>query len=324
MNNKGKCGDDETVDSERTLALKYRKLASLLRGSKHCVVLTGAGISTSSGIPDFRGPNGVWTRELKGLESDSEANFDDAQPSFAHCALKSLIDCGIVQHVISQNVDGLHLKSGISCDRLAELHGNIFIETCDVCKHVYFRERDVGGMGLKHTGNVCSENGCVGNLRDWLHDWDSNLPATHFDTAEFHLNRADLVVCIGTSLRIFPAANLPLLVLQSNEHRREPGKIAIINLQRTELDSMAAVALHQYCDVAMKAICEELGVAVATDCSVSAQEVEKSLNENNKKVDEDKEQYWTSSAHKRVKCYVDCNISEEEHPKKKKKTKSRK
>lgn len=84
----------------------------LLRDAKHVVVHTGAGISTSTGIPDFRGPKGVWTLEEKGLSPKMEISFDTAKPSLTHMALVKMVNEGLVHHVISQNVDGLHLKSG--------------------------------------------------------------------------------------------------------------------------------------------------------------------------------------------------------------------
>ena len=84
-----------------------------MKEAKHLVVHTGAGISTASGIPDFRGPKGVWTLEAKGIKPEFSTSFEDAVPSKTHMALFGLVEKGIVKHVISQNVDGLHLRSGM-------------------------------------------------------------------------------------------------------------------------------------------------------------------------------------------------------------------
>lgn len=101
--------------------------------SKHVLCHTGAGISTSAGIPDFRGPNGVWTLEKKGLKPDINISFDNAEPTITHRCLKKLTETNHVKYIITQNIDGLHLKSGIPRDSISELHGNMFVEKCNTC-----------------------------------------------------------------------------------------------------------------------------------------------------------------------------------------------
>ncbi|CAI8042501.1 NAD-dependent protein deacetylase Sirt6 [Geodia barretti] len=135
--NKGVCGLPEEFDSPDKLTEKVRVLAELLSTAKHVVVHTGAGISTAAGIPDFRGPRGVWTLEKQGKKVEATTRFEDATPTLTHKALVRLVERGVVKCIVSQNVDGLHLKSGLPRDHLAELHGNVFMEKCDKCKRYY-------------------------------------------------------------------------------------------------------------------------------------------------------------------------------------------
>merc|ERR1712032_1243901 len=111
--NKGAVGQKEYSETAESLNSKINRLTQIFNQYKgHIVVHTGAGISTSCGIPDFRGPNGVWTLEKKGRSCGAAISFDSAEPSFGHLAVKKLIDLGFVKYLVSQNVDGLHLKSG--------------------------------------------------------------------------------------------------------------------------------------------------------------------------------------------------------------------
>lgn len=160
--NKGVLGLPETVDTKRALANKATQLADLIRKSRHTIVHTGAGISTGSGIPDFRGPKGVWTLEKKKKKAslESDVDFELALPSLTHMALVGLIQAGKLQFIVSQNVDGLHIRSGVPEELLAELHGNMFCEVCKECGKSYYRPYDVNGIGCKPTGRFCTQAGC--------------------------------------------------------------------------------------------------------------------------------------------------------------------
>jgi mono-ADP-ribosyltransferase sirtuin 6 len=261
---KGLCGDPEITESSAALQKKVRELAKLVQNSSRTVIFTGAGISTSCGIPDFRGPNGVWTKEQRGLsylQEEQHNTFDSARPSLTHYAIACLVHARVFAHIVSQNVDGLHLRSGIPEDQLSELHGNIFKERCEACGREYLRPHDVGGMGLKYTGNACEEPNCTGKLRDMAVDWDTELPKSIFHKAHTEMDRADLVICLGSSLRIRPAGNMPLRVVTPKIARGgRVGKLCIVNLQKTHLDSKAAVRISHYCDEVMQSLCEVLGL----------------------------------------------------------------
>mmetsp|Transcript_6096 Transcript_6096/g.7888 ORF Transcript_6096/g.7888 Transcript_6096/m.7888 type:complete len:153 (-) Transcript_6096:909-1367(-) len=139
-------------------------LVNLISKAPHVVVHTGAGISTSAGIPDFRGENGVWTRHLKGeVLPLSERCWNNAQPTFSHRAITSLVETGYIQCVVTQNIDGLHRRGKVPHECLAELHGNIFQEKCLSCGIVLTRSFDCGGVGFKPTGRTCK---CGGDLID--------------------------------------------------------------------------------------------------------------------------------------------------------------
>ncbi|XP_030478610.2 NAD-dependent protein deacetylase SRT1 isoform X1 [Cannabis sativa] len=239
----GQVGMTEHFDSSNILQEKIERLATLIRKSKHLVVFTGAGISTSCGIPDFRGPKGIWTlqREGKALP-EASLPFHRAMPSLTHMALVELERAGILKFVISQNVDGLHLRSGIPREKLAELHGNSFMETCPSCGAEYLRDFEVETIGLKETSRRCAVKQCGAKLKDTVLDWEDALPTKEMNLSEKHCRMADVVLCLGTSLQITPACNLPLKSLRGG------GKIVIVNLQKTPKDKKASLVIHGLVD----------------------------------------------------------------------------
>uniref|UniRef100_A0A3Q0SQX4 protein acetyllysine N-acetyltransferase n=1 Tax=Amphilophus citrinellus TaxID=61819 RepID=A0A3Q0SQX4_AMPCI len=233
--NKGVCGLPEHFDSPEELKAKVEALAQLIKESQYLVVHSGAGISTSAGIPDFRGPKGVWTLEEKGESPHFDTTFEDARPSLTHMALLGLQRAGYLKYLISQNVDGLHVRSGFPRDMLSELHGNMFVEECEKCGRQYVREKVIGVMGLKPTGRYCEVVRSRG-LRS--------------------CRRADLALTLGTSLQIKPSGDLPLLT------KRKGGKLAIVNLQSTKHDKHAHLRIHGYVDEVMKQLMELLGLEI--------------------------------------------------------------
>ncbi|GFS07429.1 NAD-dependent protein deacetylase sirtuin-6-like [Elysia marginata] len=258
--NKGKCGLPETFDDPQTLKEKVKSLTEIVQNSKHIVVHTGAGISTSAGIPDFRGPKGVWTLEEKGETPQNEITFESAQPTVTHLALVALERKGIVKYVVSQNIDGLHLRSGFPRNRLSELHGNMFVEECNKCGHQYIREKCVPTMAKNLTGGSCvlnkSRGTCRGKLIDTILDWEDALPEYDLDTADSEARKSDLSICLGTSLQIVPSGNIPLLT------KKNQGQVVIVNLQPTKHDKKANLRISAYVDKVMEALCENLGVSI--------------------------------------------------------------
>ncbi|XP_023726643.1 NAD-dependent protein deacetylase Sirt6 isoform X3 [Cryptotermes secundus] len=249
--NKGKLGLKEKFDSREDVGSKVVQLAEWISATKHTVIHTGAGISTSAGIPDFRGPNGVWTLEEKGLKPEVNISFDEAVPTKTHMAIVKLVESGKVQYVVSQNIDGLHLRSGLPRTHIAELHGNMFIEQCNQCGHQFVRKHPTSTVGQKCLETPCPgfrRNGrpCRGKLHDTILDWEHSLPENDLGMADFHSCIADLSICLGTTLQIVPSGNLPLYT------KKFGGRLVICNLQPTKhQDRKADLIIHSYVDDVM-------------------------------------------------------------------------
>ncbi|KAH6778612.1 sirtuin 1 [Perilla frutescens var. frutescens] len=253
----GNVGMAEFFDPSHVLQEKVERLAMMIQKSKHLVVFTGAGISTSCGIPDFRGPKGIWTLQRQGKAlPEASLPFHRATPSSTHMALVELEKAGILKFLISQNVDGLHLRSGIPREKLSELHGNSFMEVCRSCGAEYLRDFEIETIGLKDTTRRCPKAGCGAKLRDTVLDWEDALPPKEMDPAEKHCKMADLVLCLGTSLQITPACNLPLKCLKGG------GKIVIVNLQKTPKDKKASLVMHGRVDKVMTGVMDMLSMRI--------------------------------------------------------------
>eukprot|EP00004_Rigifila_ramosa_P014423 TRINITY_DN3286_c0_g1_i2.p1 TRINITY_DN3286_c0_g1~~TRINITY_DN3286_c0_g1_i2.p1 ORF type:complete len:505 (-),score=115.23 TRINITY_DN3286_c0_g1_i2:22-1536(-) len=264
----------EFHDSEAVLDRKIEHLAALLASAKHAVFHTGAGISTSAKIADFRGPNGVWTRRDRKLPPPSSVDFAQAQPTLTHRAIKQLLDRGTIKYLVSQNVDGLHRRSGVAAAQLSELHGNAFREICHQCKKDFLRDFSVSSVrgphlgqapvalassksGISHlTGRKC--DACrTGFLQDSIIHFGEDLPAADLEQAVAHSKRSDLAVCWGTSLRVSPACNLPDYTVANG------GPLVVVNLQATPKDDAAVrsggVVIHAQIDDVMSRLLRRLG-----------------------------------------------------------------
>jgi mono-ADP-ribosyltransferase sirtuin 6 len=199
---------------------------------------------------DFRGPNGVWTKQRRGQPlPKASVPFEHARPSLTHQALLALQRAGKLKYLVSQNVDSLHLRSGFPRSQIAELHGNCFAERCIKCKREYVRDFEVCSVGFRPTGRRCSH--CSGQLHDNCLDWDDALPVDELELAEEHTAKADLALCLGTSLVIIPACDIPLLVHRKRKHKPKGGKLGIINLQATQHDKKAALVVHAKVDAVL-------------------------------------------------------------------------
>ncbi|XP_050297223.1 NAD-dependent protein deacetylase Sirt6 [Anthonomus grandis grandis] len=253
---KGVLGVPEKFDSEDDVYEKSLLLTTWIQEAKHVVVHTGAGISTSAGIPDFRGPNGVWTLEKEGKKPDINISFNEAVPTKTHMALKYLIEKNYVHYIVSQNIDGLHLRTGVSRTHLSELHGNMFIGQCDICESQFVRHTATSTVGQKYLGEGCRRDvrgrTCRGKLKDTILDWEDGLPERDLDMSNFHSSLADLNICLGTTLQIVPSGNLPLRC------QKFGGKVVIVNLQPTKHDKKADLIINYYVDEVFEQIMRHL------------------------------------------------------------------
>ncbi|XP_052844392.1 NAD-dependent protein deacetylase Sirt6 [Drosophila gunungcola] len=260
---KGILGAPESFDSDEVVAEKCQELADLIKKSGHVVLHTGAGISTSAGIPDFRGPKGVWTLEEKGEKPDFNVSFDEARPTKTHMAIISLIESGYVQYVVSQNIDGLHLKSGLDRKYLSELHGNIYIEQCKKCRRQFVSSSAVETVGQKSLKRPCKSSmdskgrSCrSGILYDNVLDWEHDLPEKDLEMGVMHSTIADLNIALGTTLQIVPSGDLPL------KNLKRGGKLVICNLQPTKHNKISNLIISSYVDVVLSKVCKLLGVEI--------------------------------------------------------------
>ncbi|KAL5861699.1 hypothetical protein ACOSQ4_002995 [Xanthoceras sorbifolium] len=243
----GSVGMSEIFDQPHVLQQKIEELAAIIKESKHLVAFTGAGISTSCGIPDFRGPKGVWTLQSEGKDvPEASVPFHCAMPSITHMALVELEKAGILKFVISQNVDSLHLRSGIPREKLAELHGNSFSENCQSCGVEYLRDFEIETIGMKKTPRRCADVQCGDRLRDTVVDWEGALPPKEMNLAAEQCRMADVVL----------SCNLPLKSLRGG------GKIVIVNLQPTPKDNKASLVIHGLVDKVISGLIHHLDLRI--------------------------------------------------------------
>ena len=227
--------------------------SKLIKGADYCVAISGAGISTPSGIPDFRSPgSGVWTKyspmevaSLSAFRYKPERFYDwlrpfvkvlfQAEPNPAHSSLTRLEEAGFLQAIITQNIDALHQKSGTK--RVIEVHGTYTSMTCIGC---YMQVKTTQDMIQKlleeHQDPFCEECGRL--LKPDLILYEEQLPADKWRTAKQEIMACDLLLILGSSLTVTPVCDLPLTALANG------AKLIIINNSHTHLDQMAAECLQ--------------------------------------------------------------------------------
>jgi NAD-dependent deacetylase len=237
--------------------MQSTQLVELLCRAKQILLFTGAGISTGSGIPDFRGPEGVWKRRQPVYYHDfmrSEAArvehwdyklegwpaFRAARPNATHEAIVRLDQAGKVAAVVTQNIDGLHARVGTPPEHLIELHGtNSFVE-CQTCGRLTDPEDHFEEFRKTRRPPLCE---CGGFLKPATISFGQNLRNADLERAEVAAKAADLVVALGSTLSVYPAANVPLLAAS----RGVP--YVIINRGPTEHDDLPEVTLRIEGDV---------------------------------------------------------------------------
>lgn len=243
---------------------QLRALAGLLREARHALVLTGAGVSTESGLPDYRGSQGLWgTRrfeelahietwrrepeEFWGFYGQRLSRLGDAVPNAGHAAIAELERLGYVHRVLTQNVDGLHRAAGSST--VLELHGTLAEVECLACG---FRgQRELASSQLAAGASVPLCPTCGRNLKPAVVLFGEMLPPA-LQEAYGELARCDLIVCCGSSLQVYPVAAFPERVLANG------GAIAVVNIGPTGADRVARVRLEQRTGEALPALAELL------------------------------------------------------------------
>ncbi len=228
-----------------------------LRRSRSILIVTGAGISTASGIPDFRGPNGVWKRrrpvyydefmaseaarvEYWDFKLESWAVYQRAQPNAVHLAVTALERAGKVGAVVTQNVDGLHRRAGTSPERLVEMHGTDLLVECQRCHRASDPAPHFDAFSATRVPPRCE---CGGLLKPATISFGQSLRSSDLERAAAAAARADLVVALGSTLSVYPAASIPLLAAE----RGVP--YVIVNQGATAHDDHPAVTLRLEGDV---------------------------------------------------------------------------
>lgn len=240
------------------------ELGRLIRAARRAVIFTGAGISTESGIPDFRSPGGIWTqyrpidfeefissdaarREAWRRKFATDPTIRAAKPNRGHRAVAALVRSGKAAAIITQNIDGLHQASGVPEERVIELHGNTTYAHCLDCAKRY--EIEALRVEFEKSGEAPLCDVCGGFVKTATISFGQAMPQRAMERAERETLAADLFLVLGSSLVVYPAAGFPELA------KHKGATLAIVNRDPTGLDGIADLVLN-------RAIGETLGAAV--------------------------------------------------------------
>ena len=232
---------------------KADELTRMIAEARAIVAFTGAGISTESGIPDFRSPGGIWTR-FKPIDFSDFMRSEDARretwrrkfathetlakatPNAGHRALARLVEQGRMAAVITQNIDGLHQASGIPADKVIELHGNTTYAGCLDCRRRYELDwvRAIFSDGERLP--VCT--GCGGHIKTATVSFGQAMPEDEMLRAHQVTAEADLFIVLGSSLVVYPAAGFPVMA------KRNGARLVIVNREPTEQDDIADLVIN--------------------------------------------------------------------------------
>ena len=237
----------------------------IVSGGKN-VFFTGAGISTESGIPDYRSKGGVWDKfrpvyfdefmsshaariEYWHRTVELYRDLKDARPNPAHIALAGLYEMGLIEAVITQNIDGLHQASGLPDEKVIELHGNSLRVRCMTCGRISALSDAIRRV---NSGDAAPECGCGGYLKPDTISFGQAMPETEVDKAMQLSREAETFIVVGSTLVVQPAAQMPVYAKQSGAF------VAVINLSETPLDDMCDVIVREKAGTALQEILESV------------------------------------------------------------------
>lgn len=257
------------MKTEKDIQSNLQKAALILKESSHAVAFTGAGISTPSGIPDFRTPNsGLWEKndpfKVASLYAFNHAPIDffnwirplaiqaeASLPNIAHFCLAALEREGILKAIITQNIDDLHQKAGSK--NIFELHGNARTATCPHChtKHQKDEYLDI----LLNSDQLPQCKSCAEIIKPDVVLFGEALPQNIWNCAYEHCLKADVMLVVGSSLEVYPACSLPEICVKNG------AKLIINNLTKTPLDELAEILLPANVIDALDGLCRELEIS---------------------------------------------------------------
>jgi NAD-dependent deacetylase len=256
---------------------KIGRVAGMIAKAENIVVFTGAGISTESGIPDFRSPGGFWTKfdpedfTIDKFLTNPETRrkqwrflisgdlFQDARPNAAHEAIAEMERLGRLNCVITQNIDNLHQRAGNGPANVFELHGNMRWIRCLDCGKRYPIDEILQRNGESEEVPVCGS--CAGILKPDVIFFGEALPEETLREATWRASRCDLLIVVGSSLVVYPAAYMPLYAKQAG------ARLVIVNLSATPADKIADIVIHAPAGEVMGQILAEVRQRLAGSCA---------------------------------------------------------